>query len=76
MLQKVRHRYRSQLNEILQTYISNRRGLTQLLLDSPQCGGLVLTEETIYNPEQLSRNWCFALHRSRSEILGLKLSNI
>ena len=53
---------------------SNNESLTQLLLDNTPFGangGLVLTEETIYNLETLSRNWCFALHRSRSENLRL-----
>ena len=59
---------------LVQSYSSNNESLTQYLLDNTLCGangGLVLTEETIHNLETLSRNWCFALHRSRSENLGL-----
>ena len=57
-LQKVSHRYRSQLSELLfndnsETFVQSY--ISQLLLESTQCGangGLVLTEETVYNLEK------------------------
>ena len=57
-------------------YLSKTENLTQLLLDSTICGakgGLILSEDSGCALEKLSRNWCFALHRLRSELLGLKL---
>ena len=89
-LENVRHRFRSQIREILlhfnnsenrvQSYISDKESLTQLLMDSSVCGAkrrlILTTEETIDSLEKLSRSWCFALHRHRSEILGLRLGHV
>ncbi|MEW8544375.1 MAG: reverse transcriptase family protein, partial [Candidatus Thiodiazotropha sp.] len=84
-LEKVRQQFKPHIVQLLsqnnaeaqvKMYLSKAENMTQLLLDSSLCGakgGLVLSKEIDFELEKLTRNWCFALHRCRSELLGLKL---
>ena len=86
-LQPVRHKHILNLKSTLMSenssvsvdlYTNNSEKLTQIILDCSKygAGGLLkLSKDSITKIEHISRNLCYDLHKTRNELLGLKLLN-